>query len=63
MTSPTPRTYQQALSIQEMGRECGVRKMERYDDCILLTTGFGTTKVSHNFFKFKLMIVRKGNAP
>lgn len=57
-------TYQQAVSRQKFDRECGVTKMERYDDCILLTSKYGATKVPHNFFERHLPIpTRKGNAP
>ena len=63
-TQATKRTYQQEKSYREFCEECGVRKMERYDDCILLTTKNLTVKVPHEFFsKVRPMIVREGNAP
>lgn len=64
-TKDTKLTYQQTVNRIKFNRECGVVKMERYDDCILLTTGSGlTTKVSLGFFKTcRPMTVIEGNAP
>lgn len=60
----TNLTYRMSMNRQQFDRECAVRRMERYDDCIVLTTGWGQTKVPHGFFdKMRPMIVCKGDAP
>lgn len=65
--SEIKRTYQQAVSYQKFCWECGVDKLEMYDDVLLATTNSG---LKHRFckedvglFRGMVAIVREGNAP